>query len=184
MNRFFESLYQFRQWSTGARKYPSEPITGQDGRKAVTPEEKCQVFLETHFPAPADLPDEPPDLTTQHANEIEWTDITRAECLRALRSFTPNTAPGEDGIPNRALIWTWNVAAEEYHRFVSKCIQTGYHPSTYHRSISPALQKPGKADYSNPRAWRLVHLLSTIGKWIEKVIATRLLYYATQRNIG
>ena len=50
--------------------------------------------------------------------------------------------------------------------------------NTYHRSISPALQKPGKADYSNPRVWRLVHLLSTMGKWIEKVIAMRLLYYA------
>ena len=57
-------IYQFRQWSTGARKYPSEPITGRDGRKAISPEEKCQVFLETHFPAPADLPDELPNLTT------------------------------------------------------------------------------------------------------------------------
>ena len=125
-------IYQFRQWSTGARQYPSEPLTRQDGRKATTPEEKCQVFLETHFPAPADLPDEPPDLSTHHANEIDWTDVTRAECLRGLRSFTPNTAPGEDGIPNRALIWTWNVAADEYHSFISKCIQTGYHPNAFH----------------------------------------------------
>jgi len=59
----------------------------------------------------------------------------------------------------------------------------GYHLNEYHQSISPALQKPGKADYSNPRAWRLVHLLSTMGKWIEKVIATRLLYYATSHRL-
>ena len=176
-------IYQFRQWSTGARNYPSEPISRQDGRKAITPEEKCRVFLETHFPAPADLPDEPPDLTTHHTNEIEWMNITRAECLRALMSFTPNTAPGEDGIPNRALIWTWGVAADEYHSLISKCIQTGYHPIEYHRSISPTLQKPGKADYSNPRAWRLVHLLSTMGKWIEKIVATRLLYYAMEHGL-
>ena len=74
-------IYQFRQWSTGARKYPSEPITRQDGHKAVTPEEKCQVFLETHFPAPADLPDEPPDLSTQHENKNDWKDITQVEYL-------------------------------------------------------------------------------------------------------
>ena len=40
-----------------------------------------------------------------------------------------------------------------------------------------------KADYPNPHAWRLVHLLSTMGKWIEKVIATRLLYYATRHRL-
>jgi len=96
---------------------------------------------------------------------------------------TPNTAPGEDGIPNRALIWTWDVAADEYYICISKCMRTGYHPSAYHRSISPAVQKPGKAHYSNPRAWRLVHLLSTMGKWIEKFIATRLLYYAMKHRL-
>ena len=97
-------IYQFRSWSTGARKYPSEPIAKLDGSKAVTPEEKCQVFLDTHFPAPADLLDEAPDLLTQQGNEIEWVDVTQAECLRALMSTTCNTAPGEDGIPNRALV--------------------------------------------------------------------------------
>ena len=98
-------------------------------------------------------------------------------------STTHNTALGEDGIPNRAFVWTWDVAADEYHMLISTCIKTGYHPNTYHRSISPTLQKPGKADYSNPRAWRLVNLLSTMSKWIEKVIAMRLLYYATKHRL-
>ena len=79
-------IYQFRNWSTGARKYPSEPIATLDGSKAVTPEEKCRVFLDTHFPAPADLLDEAPDLLAQQANEIEWVDVTQAECLRVLMS--------------------------------------------------------------------------------------------------
>ena len=51
---------------------------------------------------------------------------------------------------------------------ISKCIRTGCHPNVYDRSISSTLQKPGKADYSNPRAWRLLHLFSTMSKWIEK----------------
>jgi hypothetical protein len=98
-------------------------------------------------------------------------------------STTCNTAPGEDSIPNKALIWTWDIAADKYHMLISKSIKTGHHPNMYHRSISPALQKPGKADYSNPHARRLVHLLSTMGKWIEKVVATRLLYYAAKHKL-
>ena len=62
------------------------------------------------------------------------------------------------------------VAEEEYQMLIGKCTQIGYHPNAYHRSISPALQKPGKADYFNPRARILVHLLSTMGKWIEKLL--------------
>lgn len=47
----------------------------------------------------------------------------------------------------------------------------------------PGTTKPREADYSNPRAWTLVHLLNTMGGWIEKVIATRLLYYAVQHEL-
>ena len=56
-----------------------------------------------------------------------------------------------------------------------------HHQNVYHRLISLALQKPRKADYSNPRARGLVHL-SMMGEWIEKVIATRL-YYATKPRL-
>ena len=61
------------------------------------------------------------------------------------------------------LLWTWEAVAEEYHMLISKCIQTGYHPNVYHKYLL-ALQKPRKADYSDPRAWRLVQLLSTMGE--------------------
>ena len=47
-------------------------------------------------------------------------------------------------MPNRALLWTWEAAEEDYHMLIGKCIQIGYHPNVYHRSISPALQKPEK----------------------------------------
>ena len=60
---------------------------------------------------------------------------------------------------------------------------TCYHPNAFHQLISPMLQKPGKADCSNPHAWRLVHLLSTMGKWIEKIVMTRLLYYTTEHGL-
>ena len=63
----------------------------------------------------------------------------------------------------------------------SECIRTGYHPN--HKSISPALQKSDKANHSSLHAWRLVHLLSMMGKWVEKVIATRSLYYATKHRL-
>lgn len=36
------------------------------------------------------------------------------------------------------------------------------------------LRKPGKADYSNPSAYRPIALLNTLGKTLESVIASRI----------
>jgi hypothetical protein len=38
------------------------------------------------------------------------------------------------------------------------------------------LRKPGKPDYSNPKSYRPIALLSTIGKALESVVASRLSY--------
>ncbi|PVF96261.1 hypothetical protein CPB86DRAFT_674420, partial [Serendipita vermifera] len=108
-------------------------------------------------------------------------DITQAECERALFATAPDKAPGEDGIPTRALEWAWKQSSEAFYTLISKSqipdVAAGYHPRRHHRSTAVALRKPNKEDYSKPRAWRLVHLLNTLGKWIEKVIANRLLFY-------
>lgn len=178
-----KDIYSFRQWSKAARKYVSPPLVMADGSMAVTPTEKSKVFLHTHFPPPADLPDEMPELEGPQPEDIGWTHVTMQECHRALDGTAPDKAPGRDGIPTRALKWAWEAEPEIFHLLISRSIAVGYHPARYHTSVAAVLQKPGKDDYSKPRAWRLVHLLSTTGKWIEKVVANRLIYYGVRHNL-
>jgi hypothetical protein len=45
------------------------------------------------------------------------------------------------------------------------------------------LQKPGKLDYTKPKAFRLILLLLTISKGLEVVITIRLSYLAEEYSL-
>lgn len=54
------------------------------------------------------------------------------------------------------------------------CLEEGYHPLNFRNAILCALPKPGKRPKHLPRFYRLIALLSCLGKGLEKVVARRL----------
>lgn len=54
------------------------------------------------------------------------------------------------------------------------CLEEGYHPLIFRNAILCALPKPGKRPKHLPRSYRLIALLSCLGKGLEKVVARRL----------
>ena len=73
-----------------------------------------------------------------------------------------------------ALRWAWAVDPTPIYLLISRCANTGYHPSIWRKTVAVALRKPKKPDYSNPRAYRLIQLEECLGKVLESVIARRL----------
>lgn len=53
----------------------------------------------------------------------------------------------------------------------------------WRKTIAVALRKPGKADYSNPRAYRLIQLEECLGKVLEAIIARRLSSWIHTRGL-
>jgi hypothetical protein len=49
-----------------------------------------------------------------------------------------------------------------------------YCPKAFKKSITVALQKPGKSDYTELKAYRPVALINTLGKIIDIVLAKRI----------
>jgi len=76
--------------------------------------------------------------------------------------------------------WAWrNEIGRQYiFLLMQKCLKAGYHPKSWRKAIAVALRKPGKADYSNPRAYHLITLLECLGKILEKIVARRLTFLA------
>ena len=52
--------------------------------------------------------------------------------------------------------------------------ELGHHPNAFRESTTVVLRKPAKADYSLPNSYRPIALLNTLGKTMEKIIATRI----------
>ena len=57
------------------------------------------------------------------------------------------------------------------------------HPLPFRTATLIAIPKPGKRDKSSPRSYRLIALLSVLGKGLERLIARRLAWVAIRERI-
>jgi ribonuclease HI len=148
-----------------------------DGGTAHQPDEKAEVLRQTFFPPPpqADLSDMD---GYEYPPPIECPAITTVEIERAVRRASPNKTPGADGISNGILHQTLDILLPSLLKLFNACLEQGYCPAHFKDSITVVLRKPGKDDYTQPKAYRPIALLNTLGKALEAIIANRLAYMA------
>jgi hypothetical protein len=132
------------------------------------------IFFALPFSPPPASPEEYPDLSVTPDTDLPYPEVAWSEVRQAI--FTPrqNTAPGPCGTPFRAVRWCWKAQNQLIHQLFSGCCKVGHHPLIWKDSLSVALAKPNKPDYSQPHAYRLIALLSCWSKVLEKIQATRL----------
>lgn len=153
-----------------------------DGELAEEPDEKAEVLRQSFFPPPrrADLSDLE---GYQYPPPIDCPEITTAEIEKAVRKASPNKAPGADGITNGILHKTLDILLPHLHKLFNACLEQGYCPTHFKDTITVVLRKPGKDDYTQPKAYRPIALLSTLGKAMEAIIANRLAYLADVHHL-
>ena len=109
--------------------------------------------------------------------------VSRAEVILAVRRTRGDSAPGLDGIPaivyRRCLmtVLPWLV------RIFQGCVALGHVPLAWRTAKVIALRKPGKKDYTTPRSYRPISLLSVMGKFLEKIMCKRLMGFLESRHL-
>ncbi|OAQ57920.1 reverse transcriptase [Pochonia chlamydosporia 170] len=148
-----------------------------DGKLVYRPEEKAELLRQSFFPPPrqANLSD---INGYQYPPPIECPDVTLSEIEKAVRRTAPNKAPGTDGIINGVLHHTLDVLLPSLHKLFNACLQLGYCPQHFKEAVTVVLRKPAKDDYAQPKSYRPIALLNTLGKVLEAIIASRLAYLA------
>jgi ribonuclease HI len=94
----------------------------------------------------------------------------------AISEAAADKAPGPDGIPNRILREVSHNLAPSLHKLFNAYLDQGYYPKHFKKSTTIALRKPGKDDYTDPKSYRPIALLNTIGKILDKIVARRISY--------
>lgn len=84
-----------------------------------------------------------------------------------------NTAAGVDKTP-LIIKKAWPVYQEEIIQLFQLCLDEEYHPKIFKTGILCALPKPGKRARALSRSYRLIELLSFLGKALERIVAKRL----------
>lgn len=148
-----------------------------EGGLARQAEEKAETLRQSFFPPPlrADLADID---GFEYPKPHECPDITPSEIERAIRRAAPNKMPGTDNIPNVILHQTLDLILPHLQGLFNACLRYGYCPTHFRQSITVVLRKPGKDDYTQPKSYRPIALLNTLGKALEAIVAARLTYLA------
>ena len=174
-----ESLWRIAKWARNRESQPPSVTPTikctRTGRQAVRSEEKADLLRETFFPEPpeADLRDIE---SAEYPDQVPMPKVTEKEVLDAIQAAAPLKAPGPDYIPNKALQAASSMLVGHLTTTINQSLKLGYCPAHFRTSTTVALRKPGKDDYTTPKAYRPIALLNTIGKVMDAVIARRLSY--------
>jgi len=77
----------------------------------------------------------------------------------------------------------WPVLGPIIARLYRRCLETGWHPKPFRTAVICVLDKPGERDRTSPRSYRLISLLSVLGKGLERIVARRLAWVAVTAKI-
>ena len=120
----------------------------------------------------------------QYPQAAESAPLVSVEDVKSvLARIKPFNAPGQDGIPNGFLKALGEPFIKTMVTLTQACWDTAYYPIRFRKARTVALRKPGKDSYTQPKAWRPIALLSTVGKVIEAVTARHLRRLAEQYHM-
>jgi len=160
-----QSLWTAKRFTYGRAqpRFPSLP-------GAETPQQMNSALLDHFFP-PKEPFSPPPRVRPHKSAPLLTTD----EIAAALSKCSPTSAPGADGI--HYLTWKQvnKISPSILLQVLALLVLLGYHPASLKSSNGVVLDKPGKPSYESPSSFRIIVLIRTFSKILERIIAAHLL---------
>ena len=107
---------------------------------------------------------------------MAWTPFSREKFRIAISSCNNSSTPGPDKLSWSHLksVLKHNECLLYIIKIANACINLGYWPNHFKRSLMVIIPKPNKPLYDLPKLFRPIILLNMLGKLIEKVIRERI----------
>ena len=137
-----------------------------DGTRTSTLGETANLLLSTFFPSD----DEPGDLRREGPLEGYPGEVDLTRVKAAIWRMSPSKAPGNDGINAAIIRKSWPIIGEDITSMFGKCINEAVFPSAWRNAKLVVIPKPGKKDMTDPKTYRPISLLPTLGKALETLI--------------
>jgi len=136
---------------------------------ATSPEEVNQALLRHFFP-PKPLPIVPSILRPYKGCDP----LLPGQITAALRKCSSSSAPGPDTIPYSVWKRVHLTAPRLLTDLLGPLLKFGYHPVWMKKANGIVLDKPGKPSYDSPASFRVIVLLQTVSKILERGVASCL----------
>lgn len=178
-------IWQTARWPKDRSKPVVQSFTPDfecEGEKASTPEAKADMYGKAIYgPGKLDrstavdpLPVETYEAPHTSLDEADFHFCEEGEVGRLISILPKRKSSGSDDIANEALKMAKDIITPYLEALFKACGQLGYFPKYLKKSKSILFFKEGK-EANDPKAYRPISLLSSIGKLFEKMIANRLI---------
>ncbi|RDL34486.1 uncharacterized protein BP5553_07614 [Venustampulla echinocandica] len=107
-----------------------------------------------------------------------WLNLTIPELATACTTKLKGKTPGPDLITQIIIQHAYYAIPEVFFRLFSALIDVGYYLTCWKQATGAILKKPGKLNYTLPKAYKVISLLNCLGKVSERILAQRLGYLA------
>jgi hypothetical protein len=153
----------------------------QDGSHTDSSKESYSLFMKDHFSEAVSLgrtsQTDPAPMRGRYNHPVlvdqpSW--ISEGRLKEALGSFHNDKAPGPDGIKPIILSQLPDKAHDILSRLYAAVIDLHYTSALWRHSEIVFIPKLGKSDYSSPRAYRPISLMSFFFKTLERLVQWRL----------
>ena len=148
---------------------------------ASTNDEKSTA-LATSFPPPLSQSSVPDD--AEYPNPVpDPPDITIEQIEHSINKLSPMKAPGPDGIKNIVFKKCSKTLAPHLLCLFRTVFLLKTYFDPWQEFITVVLRKPGKPNYTTPKAYHPIALLNTTSKLLMAVIADQLTYVLESYNL-
>jgi len=104
----------------------------------------------------------------------DYSPLSQEEITLALSKSSNTSAPGPDTVSYEVWKQVHRSCPALLTKLLSPLLLYGHHPASLKKANGIVLDKPGKASYDTPSSFRVIVLLETLSKILERVIASRL----------
>ncbi|KXN89367.1 hypothetical protein AN958_05791, partial [Leucoagaricus sp. SymC.cos] len=117
--------------------------------------------------------------------ERDWFPFSVLEVREALLVCSSRSLPSPDHVMWVHLkeLLSDDVVIGKVLALADACLMVGYWPSHFKELVSVIIPKPGKPSYSTPKSFRLIVLLNTLRKLIEKMLSRCLQFDGVKYGI-
>jgi len=166
---FLSSATPRSLWTAKRFAFGRPPQRFPDLPGASDPAEGAETLLEHFFPS---KPPPPPLLRLTRYED--YTPLTSEEVSRALSKVSNTSTPGPDHIPYSVWKSVHRIKPSLLPSLLDPLLAHGFHPPSLKKALGIVLDKPGKPSYDAPSSFRVIVLLRTLSKILERVVASRL----------
>jgi ribonuclease HI len=162
-------------------------LRGPDG-KTLDPKQSADLLANTFYPEDTVNTDTPhhtqlrkivQETPLKRLGEMKEDDppFTEAELESVLQEQNPKKAPGPDGFTSDICARAIRCSQGAFLAIANKCLAMPCFPKQWKIAHVVILNKPGKDDYTSPKSYRPIGLLSVLGKTLEKLFVRRLQWH-------